>query len=177
VSVVSWGVTEMFNIVWRVSDIVAGLTCYGDDNMACKYCWDELALAIGFGAKCGHCENTPAENEARKKGNKRPLKKHESERHLSINIRNAKLIQGLRPLVGDYWGEPVKTRQNPHACGWGDRYCGIHDKPMKQGVRKGIGKIGTHIYICEDCDFHLLFPPKTKMDMKQVEEVLKPYSL
>lgn len=143
----------------------------------CKYCWDELALAIGFGnTRCGHCGKTPAENKVKRTTKNRPLKKHESERHRTINLRQEKekYILGLRPLVGDYWGEPVKTRQNPHACGWGDRYCGIHDKPMTEGFRKGIGK-GEYLLKCEDCDFHLLFPPKTKMDWKQVKEVLKPH--
>jgi DNA-directed RNA polymerase subunit RPC12/RpoP len=146
--------------------------------MGCEKCWDDLALAIGFGSRCSHCGSTPAENKAKKIGNNRPFKKYESERHRTINLRQEKekRIIGLRPLVGDYWGEPVKTPQNPHACGWGDRYCGIHDKPMTEGFRKGIGK-GEYLLKCEDCDFHLLFPPKTKMDMKQVKEVLKPYSL
>jgi DNA-directed RNA polymerase subunit RPC12/RpoP len=148
-----------------------------EKKRGCKYCWQELALAIGIGnTRCGHCGKTPAESRVEKKRNKRPLKKCESERHIDINLRDEKdgVIIGLRPLVGDYWGEPVKTRQNPHALGFGDRYCGIHEKPMTEGFRKGIDN-GRHIFKCEDCDFHNLLPPKTKMDWKQVKEVLKPY--
>lgn len=147
-----------------------------EKNRECKYCWNELMNALNFGnTRCGHCGKTPAENKAKeKKGNKRPLKKNESERHIDINLRDEKMIKGLRPLVGDYWGKPVKTRQNPHALGWGDRYCGIHEKPMTEGFRKGVDK-GRHIYKCDECYFHELIPPKAKMDWEEVKKVLKPY--
>ena len=127
--------------------------------------WKELSDALPLG-------NTFAKNETNK--NSEPLKKGE------IAGRRVKpsypTDYGLRPLVGDYWGKPMKTRKNPHGLGL-QRYCGLHEKPMKEGFRKAIGKHGKDLCICEDCETHLLFPPKTKMDMKQVEALLKPFNV
>ncbi len=142
----------------------------------CEYCWDELALAIGFGnTRCGHCGKTPAENKVKRNTKNRPLKKNELERHFIWNENHKNTIIGLRPLVGDYWGEPVKNRKNPHGLGFGDRYCGIHEKPMTEGFRKGVDK-GRLIYKCDECYFHELIPPKAKMDWEDVKKVLKPYN-
>ena len=146
----------------------------------CKYCWDELALAIGFGnTRCGHCGKTPAENKVKRTTKSRPLRNGEEDRHRKHNDWEQKelggRIQGLRPKVGDYWGTAVKNRKNPHGLGFGDRYCGIHEKPMTEGFRKGVDK-GRLIYKCDECYFHELIPPKAKMDWEDVKKVLKPYN-
>ena len=149
-----------------------------EKNRECKYCWNELMNALNFGnTRCGHCGKTPAEKEVKRTTKNRPLKNGEEKRHREDNDwlkEQGETIIGLRPKVGDYWGSAVKTRKNPHGLGFGDRYCGIHEKPMTEGFRKGVDK-GRHIYKCDECYFHELIPPKAKMDWEEVKKVLKPY--
>jgi len=115
--------------------------------------------ALSFGnakARCGHCGSS------------------EGTERVTVGWNPTNSDCGLRPIVGDYWSDAVKTRKNPHGLGL-DRYCGIHEKAMKEGFRKSIGKHGSTIYKCVDCDCHSLFPPKVKMSKEKVWKLLKPY--
>ena len=125
--------------------------------------WKELSESLAFGG-------VPMR---RQKETFRVLRNGEL-KHLNVGWNPTNVDCGLRPIVGDYWGVAVKTRKNPAGIGL-DRYCGIHEVAMSDGFRKSIGKHGSTIHKCVDCDFQDLFPPKVNMDKEMVWELLKPH--